>query len=372
MSHDTTTLADAVLHLGELALQFATINRTAVHHLDGETPESDSDHTVMLGWVACALAARCYPQLDVGLVAQLALVHDAPEVYAGDTSTLRIDDAGLAAKRFREGAAVGRLSGEFHDSLPWFPATILAYELGNRPEARFVRAVDKILCRIVHLLDGGVGLREHGVDRAEWDRLAVELTERIMAYASDFTELLALREELGRRITATPAVLTGWRSAMSDSEVRAWLLDRYGQCICPPDGEGCTGDVGPNDCPAGTWCRPCGHLDPEWPCFQDATVHSDNAAPTDERQLPTVYAFRSGSWDATDDEVWLAVADDGQVMAQHVSSNRRFGQGDVHLTFPATAERYRAKFGGTGPEFYHFVVLDDGQLPPPEVLAAKH
>ena len=36
----------------------------------------------MLGWIAPALADRCFPSLDAGLVAQFALIHDMPEVYA--------------------------------------------------------------------------------------------------------------------------------------------------------------------------------------------------------------------------------------------------------------------------------------------------
>jgi HD domain-containing protein len=50
-----------------------------------------------------------------------ALVHDAPEVYAGDTPTLRITAQGRAAKAVREHAALDRLHTEFGDRLPWFP-----------------------------------------------------------------------------------------------------------------------------------------------------------------------------------------------------------------------------------------------------------
>jgi putative hydrolase of HD superfamily len=199
-------LLDAVLHLADLALRFGRIDRTAVHHPDG-MPESDSDHTVMLGWLACALAAKWCPRLDLGLVAQFALVHDAPEVYAGDTPTLRIDDAGLATKFERERRAVGRLITEFAPELPWFPSVIMLYERQDLPEARFVRALDKVVTRMVHLVDGGQGLRAMGISRAEWDRLSTQTLKRMWPYAQEFTELLALRAELGDRITDTPGLL---------------------------------------------------------------------------------------------------------------------------------------------------------------------
>lgn len=191
----TRDLADAVTDLGRLALAFGRVDRTAVYHPDGVTPESDTDHTVMLGWVACSLAAKYFPALNVGLVAVFALVHDAPEVYAGDTPTLRIDQAGRAAKAEREAAATARLTRDFA-RLPWLPNLISAYEQQEIPEARYVRGVDKILPKIVHMLDGCAGLIDHGMDSAElsvvFDRQATDMA----TYAGEFTELMDLRAEL--------------------------------------------------------------------------------------------------------------------------------------------------------------------------------
>jgi 5'-deoxynucleotidase YfbR-like HD superfamily hydrolase len=101
---DMARLTDSLIELGRLAMAFGKIDRTACYHEDGVTKESDSDHTVMLGWIAPALAQRCFRSLDLGLVAQFALIHDAVEVYAGDTQTLRIDGDGKAAKKAREDA----------------------------------------------------------------------------------------------------------------------------------------------------------------------------------------------------------------------------------------------------------------------------
>ena len=200
-----TEFVDSVLHLAKLAMAFGRIDRTGVSHPDG-TPESDSDHTVMLGWLACALAERWYPNLDRGLIAQFALVHDAPEVYAGDTPTLRIDAAGLARKAEREHWSVQRLALECA-RLPWFVRVIVLYEQQELPEARFVCALDKVVTRMVHLIDGGRGLREQGIDHVEWERLSAQTLKRMWPYAQEFMELLALRAELGKRITGTPGLL---------------------------------------------------------------------------------------------------------------------------------------------------------------------
>lgn len=209
--HDThpnsvPDLADALLDLGRLALRLGRIDRTAVYHPDQATPESDTDHTVMTGWVACALAARLYPQLNLGLVAQFSLVHDAPEVYAGDTPTLRITAAGRAAKADREHAALLRIAGEFAATLPWFGEAMAVYEAQRLPEARFVRAVDKLLPKLVHLLDGAAGLLEQGLTRDEladiWTRQRADMT----TYIGEFGELLTLHTELTGRVLAHPAL----------------------------------------------------------------------------------------------------------------------------------------------------------------------
>ena len=198
-------LAAAVIDLGRLALAFGRIDRTACYHPDGVMKESDSDHTVMLGWIAPALAARCFPQLDVGLVAQFALIHDMPEVYAGDTPTLRISEDGRAAKAEREAAAVARLRGEFGYHLWWVTSTLERYEAQQEPEARFVRGLDKCLPKIVHLLDGAAGLREEGMGSAElagvFERQEADMTR----YVGEFTALMDLRAELVDRVVALVA-----------------------------------------------------------------------------------------------------------------------------------------------------------------------
>jgi putative hydrolase of HD superfamily len=198
-------LVAAVVNLGRLALAFGRIDRTACYHPDGATRESDSDHTVMLGWLAPALATRWLPQLDVGLVAQFALIHDMPEVYAGDTPTLRISDEGRAAKAEREAAAVDRLRGEFGYHLWWVTNTLDRYEAQVEPEARFVRGLDKCLPKIVHLLDGAAGLREERMGSTELAGVFARQEADMARYVGEFTDLMDLRAELVRQVVALVA-----------------------------------------------------------------------------------------------------------------------------------------------------------------------
>ena len=53
----TNTTTDGVIRLAGTALDFGRVERATCHQ-DGHTPEDDATHTVMLGLVACGLAAR--------------------------------------------------------------------------------------------------------------------------------------------------------------------------------------------------------------------------------------------------------------------------------------------------------------------------
>ena len=204
---DVEQVTDALVHLGELAMAFGKIDRTACYHPDRRTKESDTDHTVMLGWLACAIAARWFPELNVGLIAQFALVHDAVEVYAGDTQTLRISSEEREAKAAREAASLDRIGDEFGPVLPWFPELIKRYEWQYAPEARFIKALDKSLPKIVHLLDRMAGLREFGIDKPELETMLADQTAAVAKYAGEFEMLMEIRAELTRRLLAHP----NWR-----------------------------------------------------------------------------------------------------------------------------------------------------------------
>jgi putative hydrolase of HD superfamily len=193
---------DAVLELGRLSLAFGRVDRITYHE-DGVTPESDTDHTVMLGLVACAFAARHLPNLDLGRIAQYALVHDLVEVYAGDTPTLRISTAERASKQERERAALERIGREFGGRLPWVAETIRRYEARQDPEARYVKALDKLLPKITHLLNGGVTLQQQAMGREELGARYAAQGVELLGYAADFPPLLELRTALVRWVLTT-------------------------------------------------------------------------------------------------------------------------------------------------------------------------
>jgi putative hydrolase of HD superfamily len=199
---DSERIADAVIDLGRLALAFGRVDRRT-YHPDGRTPESDTDHTVMLGLIACAVAAQHGPGLDIGLVAQYALVHDLVEVYAGDTPTLRaLSPQAAEQKQQREHAAYERITAQFAATLPWLPNLIAEYEARSTPEARWVWALDKLMPKVAGLLNGGVTVVEFGMSADELAARYDVQAAQIRAAAGDFPDLLGLRDVLVARLIA--------------------------------------------------------------------------------------------------------------------------------------------------------------------------
>lgn len=165
MEQVTRADAEKLLELADLTLRFGLVERTT-HHTDCATRETDTTHTVMLGLVACAFADRFAPHLNRGRVAEFALVHDLVEVYAGDTNTLSASDVDRTDKARREAEALERIVREYEGSYPWIGKTLEEYESLAEPEARFVKVMDKVLPKFVHILNGGHTVRTLGETRA--------------------------------------------------------------------------------------------------------------------------------------------------------------------------------------------------------------
>lgn len=194
-STSVTKLSAKVVRLGQLAMQFAQTKR--VTQLPSGDLESDTDHTFMLSLIACALAASYDKKLDVGKIAQYALVHDLVEAYAGDTSTANISRAQLDAKISRESQALKLIKSNFGRDFPWIHQTIEAYEKLADAEARFVKVLDKAMPAITHLFNDAAYLRHIGVNNSKVRQVAMALqAERLKEYAYDQPLALAIREAL--------------------------------------------------------------------------------------------------------------------------------------------------------------------------------
>lgn len=159
-----------ILNLAALILRFGRVDR-ATRHPDGERPETDTDHTVMLAILALEIvnaweSAGAVLGLDRGRLAMLALVHDLPEAEAGDTNTMGgLTTEAKAAKAVREAEALGRIRALLGPS-SWTVAAIETYERLDTPEARFLCYLDKVTPKLTQAMNGGIQAWRAGHDVA--------------------------------------------------------------------------------------------------------------------------------------------------------------------------------------------------------------
>lgn len=185
-----------LIDIGKMILTFARVNRVTLHE-DGVTPESDTDHTVMLSVCACALASKLYPNLDIGKVSQFAIIHDLVEVYAGDTNTFNISDDGRKEKEEREAHAYERIKKESGTVYPWIAETIEEYESLRSDEAQFVKMVDKVMTKLTHRINQGAYLKREGKTREETAFHYENQTARIEEkYGKKFPEVILILKKL--------------------------------------------------------------------------------------------------------------------------------------------------------------------------------
>jgi putative hydrolase of HD superfamily len=136
---------DDLLKIGELVVNFAKVER-ATYYPNGQ-PENDNEHSFHLALSAIEMASAYHPELNTGLIAEFSLVHDLPEVYAGDIPTFNITPEARLAKEAAEQVATERLLKELP---PYLAQLLKRYEEQVEPEARFVRFIDKLLPAIIH------------------------------------------------------------------------------------------------------------------------------------------------------------------------------------------------------------------------------
>jgi len=144
------TVASITLEMGGLAMRFAQIERAPRY--DETHIENDAEHSFMVALVASELAAQFYPELDNAKVTQFAFVHDLPELKTGDAKTFNFTSKQMEDKKISDRIA----SEQLIDELPIHTGRLVRiYEEQLVPEARFVKAVDKLSPVVVDILGAG-------------------------------------------------------------------------------------------------------------------------------------------------------------------------------------------------------------------------
>jgi 5'-deoxynucleotidase YfbR-like HD superfamily hydrolase len=174
---------DYLMRLGSLTVRLAEVDR-ALRYPNGDR-EDDLRHSFHLALSAAELASTYFPELDAGLVSQFSLVHDMPEVYAGDVWTFKINNKERKNKELAEKASLDRLLKE----LPPHTAQLLSrYERQLEPEARFVRLVDKIMPDVINVLAGEASTFKEDLDIGTAEDLKLICNKRLLELQAMFPE----------------------------------------------------------------------------------------------------------------------------------------------------------------------------------------
>lgn len=192
----TDDFVNDVIKLGGFLMDFGKVYRAT--YLDKKrTKESDTDHTVMLAVIACAIARKIDQKLDIGKIAQYALVHDLVEVYAGDVNTINFHTTDQTQKDKNEAKALIRIKKEFGKTFPWIYTTIVSYEKLEDPESRFIKTLDKVLPAITHVHTDNIAVNEGFDDPVAFESSVLARNEHMKkTFAHDQQLVMELREKI--------------------------------------------------------------------------------------------------------------------------------------------------------------------------------
>ncbi len=184
LATDPEGVLDGLQAIADLVMRLSEVER-ATHHPNGR-PETVTTHTVMLALVAATVAQQT--ELDPALMMGFALVHDLTEAHTGDVDTIRpLDDEAMGSKVAAEVESLERIQAD--GVPPWIVEMVQLYEAQERPEARTVRILDKLLPRLTNTANGGRSVIRRGIGVVELGRLMVE---QDVALAHRYPELLGL------------------------------------------------------------------------------------------------------------------------------------------------------------------------------------
>lgn len=196
----------AVKDLGNIALRaiqmevdLAGVPR--VPRLPNGEVEDDVQHSYSLAILAPELRKKLYPHLDNNKVQGFANAHELLEIATGDVATFNLTKKQLEEKRRREEKAKKELL-ERLTLMPELKQNLEEYERRDTPEARFVRAVDKILPVAMDIVGQGVRVVEEDYGVSNLEDLQKNHDDLIAgfrtSFGEEFPELVQLYEHLAR------------------------------------------------------------------------------------------------------------------------------------------------------------------------------
>ncbi len=158
---------------------------------DASRPENTAEHSWQLAMCALVLCEHANEPVNVTRVVEMLLVHDLVEIDAGDMFVYGMNDPVVAAK---QEAAELEAADRIFSLLPSEQAAHLRsrwdeFEAKSTPEAKFAKAVDRIMPMVLNHASGGGSWSIHKITadktRALIDRTMPEGSLRLTEFAHD-------------------------------------------------------------------------------------------------------------------------------------------------------------------------------------------
>lgn len=186
--------------LQQLVANFSKITRVP-ELADTGRLENDVDHSYALALICWYLAPKIAPELSLEKIFQYALSHDIVELHAGDTFIFA-DETHLTSKSEREDAALEQLYGDWPDFTEMIDSA-KGYKDKIDEEARFVKAVDKILpLLVVELGEGSRFWSRHKItlEMARENKVTILVSDHIAPYYERVLTWLEARDNMHKPV----------------------------------------------------------------------------------------------------------------------------------------------------------------------------
>lgn len=185
--------------LMELDQLKSVLRRTRVKSAEGRL-ENSAEHSWHVALMAILMEEHANQPVDISRVVKMLLLHDVVEIDAGDTFVY--DVAASAQQEQKELEAAQRLFGMLpNDQGQSLLELWLEFESATSADAKFAKALDRIIPMLLNYHNQGQSWQEHGVTRQQ----ALTVNQKI-EYGSE-----ALWEKAQQIIN--DATLNGWLKA---------------------------------------------------------------------------------------------------------------------------------------------------------------
>ncbi|MEM7029086.1 MAG: HD domain-containing protein [Chloroflexota bacterium] len=158
------------------------------HLVHVERQENVAEHSWHLAMLAMTLAEHANEPVDVSRVMKMVLIHDIVEIDAGDT--FAYDTTGGLDQAEREQKAADRLFNLLpSDQATEYRALWNEFEARQSPDAKFAKALDRLMPLMHNYFSQGKGWKQHGIRHDQvmnYNRHMHEGSETLWHYAQSF------------------------------------------------------------------------------------------------------------------------------------------------------------------------------------------